>query len=105
MKIVRPYDGREPFSFDKMDQLSLYDPQDEIPEGSIVLVTFTIGHYSWNPSDREKPSTSADVSKSPSKMAQFGYKKVASLNLQGIVVLHEATDEVGSNISSYGEIV
>jgi hypothetical protein len=106
LKSVKPYDGRNSFAFNTIDQLPEY-AQSELPIGSVVLVTFTISHYAWNPSDREKPSPSANISKSPSRMVQSGYKKMASFNLQEIVILYGTntdSDELTSSAGSPGEI-
>jgi hypothetical protein len=89
-----------------MDQLPEYE-NSEVPVGSVVLVTFTVSHYTWNPSEREKPSPSANISKSPSRMVQSGYKKMASFNLQEIVLLYGSdtgSDELTSSAGSPGEI-
>ena len=105
---MQPYDGTHPFPLNCMDKLpKLTENISEIPEESTVLITFTIGHYTWNAADPDKPSSSANSLNSPSRMSQSGYKWAVSLNLHDVVVLHLADnrDHDSSSIAnSDGEI-
>jgi hypothetical protein len=68
--------GTEPFALQKIDSLDTY--KHELPEGTPVMVTFTVSWYEWDGRDGEGEKTDG----SPSKMKAAGFEKAISFNLQ-----------------------
>ncbi|KIJ27010.1 hypothetical protein M422DRAFT_271828 [Sphaerobolus stellatus SS14] len=88
------YDGRtQPFSLTKL--ASLPTLSEELEFQDIVLVTFTVGSYDWEESEREARQNL--TLKSPRKMREEGYKKALGFNIQDIVLLYR--DEQVEDVS------
>ena len=66
--------GTEPFTLQKIDSLDTYDH--ELPKGTLVMLTFTVGWYKWDGKDGEGEKTNG----SPSKMKAAGFEKAISFN-------------------------